>query len=184
MQAVRQRRWEKLDDWLEILLGYEGSAARIYWNALVGSGLMTSTFKTREGRGTGELGNQMLNYGYAMLNSMVWSAIENAGLEPYYGLLHQTKPGKPALVLDLMEVYRPWVVDRNVIKLRRKANDSKGFTSALKNQLATTIQSTFAGKYTWRKKRLRLDTIIQRQAYQLAGAMADSKKFRAYHFKW
>lgn len=184
MSSLRERRWEHMEGWREALLGHEGTAARFYWDALAEAGLLTTTFAGREGRGSMELGNQMLNYGYAMLNSLVWSALENAGLEPFCGLLHQPRPGKPALVLDMMEIYRPWVVDRSVIKLRRQASGIGQLTPALKKRLAQSVQASLASRHLWRKKRLRLDTIIQRQAYQLAGAMVEEKPFRPYRFRW
>ena len=39
----------------------------------------------------------------------------NAGLEPFAGFLHVDRPGKPSLVLDLVEEFRQPVVDRAVI---------------------------------------------------------------------
>ena len=49
----------------------------------------------------------MLNLGYAVLSSTILGAVENAGLEPYLGILHAVRPGKMSLVLDIMEEYRP-----------------------------------------------------------------------------
>jgi CRISPR-associated protein Cas1 len=45
----------------------------------------------------------------------VWGAVVNAGLEPFAGFLHVDRPGKPSLVLDLIEEFRQPVVDRTVI---------------------------------------------------------------------
>jgi CRISPR-associated protein Cas1 len=45
---------------------------------------------------------------------MVLIALLNAGLEPYCGFFHTTRAGKPSLVLDIMEEYRAWVVDRTI----------------------------------------------------------------------
>ena len=39
----------------------------------------------------------------------------NAGLEPFAGFLHVDRPGKPSLVLDMVEEFRQPVVDRAVI---------------------------------------------------------------------
>ena len=103
------------------LLGLEGSAAKLYFESLHKAELMPSSFKSRQGRGSREIGNSMLNFGYAVLGNYVMNAIINAGLEPYLGFLHTQRPGKPSLMLDLIEEYRPWVVDRQVIKLRSQA---------------------------------------------------------------
>ncbi|MBI4483225.1 MAG: CRISPR-associated endonuclease Cas1 [Acidobacteria bacterium] len=47
--------------------------------------------------------------------SHVWGAVLNAGLEPFAGFLHVDRPGKPSLVLDLVEEFRQPVVDRVVL---------------------------------------------------------------------
>ena len=78
-----------------------------------------------EGRGSQEINNAMLNLGYAVLSSYILNAIINAGLEPYLGIMHGQRPGKMALVLDMMEEYRAWVVDRAVIKLRAQSEGKK-----------------------------------------------------------
>jgi CRISPR-associated protein Cas1 len=39
----------------------------------------------------------------------------NAGLEPFGGFLHVDRPGKPSLVLDLIEEFRQPIVDRAVL---------------------------------------------------------------------
>src|SRR5437763_130357 len=39
----------------------------------------------------------------------------HAGLDPFAGFLHVDRPGKPSLVLDLVEEFRQPIVDRVVI---------------------------------------------------------------------
>ncbi len=51
--------------------------------------------------------NAMLNYVYGMLESQVRIAIVAAGLDPTIGFLHANRPGRVALVYDLMEPLRP-----------------------------------------------------------------------------
>ena len=170
--------------WRERIMGIEGACAATYWQALADTALLPSSFKGRLGRNASEIGNQMLNYGYTILTSFVWAAIDNTGLEPFCGILHQQRPGKPSLVLDLMEIFRPWVVDRNVIKLRREAERSGNFSPKLKKRLSGYIMDTMKKRYPWRGKRLRLDTIMQRQAYRFAGSMVEGRPFRPYGFKW
>ena len=81
-------------------MGIEGVCANLYWNALIRAGLMPDSFKYREGRGSRERANSALNYAYAILESYVWSALDNAGFELYEGMLHTDRPGKASLVLD------------------------------------------------------------------------------------
>lgn len=56
----------------------------------------------------------MLNYAYAVLESQVRIAAVSQGLDPTIGYLHASRPGRLALVYDLMEPLRPQV-DRKVL---------------------------------------------------------------------
>src|SRR5204862_398077 len=69
----------------------------------------------REGRGATDPLNAALNYGYGILYAQVERALLLAGLDPYAGFLHADRPGKPSLVLDLIEEFRQAVVDRTLI---------------------------------------------------------------------
>ena len=63
--------------------------------------------------------NVLLNYGYYLLASTVWLAVDCTPLDPYIGFLHADSSRRPALVMDLMEEFRQPVVDRavfNVVK--------------------------------------------------------------------
>ena len=53
-----------------------------------------------------DLFNAILNYGYGVLYAQIEQAIILAGLDPYAGFLHADRPGKPSLVLDLIEEFR------------------------------------------------------------------------------
>ncbi len=61
--------------------------------------------------------NSLLSFGYGLLRSQVTSAVHLAGLDPYVGFLHEVSRGKPALVLDLMEEFRPLVADNLVFSV-------------------------------------------------------------------
>jgi CRISP-associated protein Cas1 len=53
--------------------------------------------------------NAMLNYAYAVLESQVRISTVAQGLDPMIGYLHACRPGRAALVYDLMEPLRPQV---------------------------------------------------------------------------
>ena len=152
---------------IETLLGFEGTSANIYFQSVRKAQLFSSSFNKREGRGSQEINNSMLNLGYAVLGSYILNAIVNAGLEPYLGIMHATRPGKMALVLDLMEEYRAWVVDRAVIKLRSRSEGKLSLGVDLKKDLIAEVQKTCAKKYLYRGKKHKLEHIIQRQVYRL-----------------
>ena len=155
------------------------------WQALRTAGLVPETFLTREGRGSVEIVNAALNYGYAILQSYIWSALDNAGFELYAGFLHRRRPGKPSLVLDVMEEYRAWVVDRNIIKLRSMLKNSKrGLTQEIKSAIVNAIDETMANAVSWQGKSVRLENALQRQAYRLAGTVVDGKHYKSIRFRW
>lgn len=41
--------------------------------------------------------------------------LHGVGLDPYVGVLHRPRPGRPSLALDLMEEFRPLIADSIVI---------------------------------------------------------------------
>ncbi|WCL49093.1 CRISPR-associated endonuclease Cas1 [Leptospira sp. GIMC2001] len=170
-------------DWRNRILGYEGRGAAIYWKTISNTDLGGNSFKSRTGRGAIEITNQALNLGYAILESYVWNALSNTGMEIYAGFLHTDRPGKPSLVVDFMEEYRPWVVDRSVMKLRAELNKKKQLDDSLKKSLIQEIHKTFLKKYHYKKQKLKLESILQKQAYRLAGSFFD-KEYKPYIFKW
>ncbi len=169
---------------IDAILGFEGASASTYFQCLREAELFSSSFKKREGRGSQEINNAMLNLGYGVLSNYILCAIINAGLEPYLGILHRQRPGKMSLVLDLMEEYRAWVVDRAVIKLRFRSKGKASLDDDLKKSLITEVQRTCAKKYPYRKKKHRLEHIIQRQVYRLCGHFYGENIYKPYLFKW
>lgn len=169
---------------MDTMLGFEGASASAYFQALRQANLFSSSFTSREGRGSQEINNSMLNLGYAVLSSYILNAIINAGLEPYLGIFHAERAGKMSLVLDIMEEYRAWVVDRAVIKLRAQSEGQTSLSTDLKKNLIGEIQKTCSRKYLYRQKKQKLEHIIQRQVYRLCGHFYGDNTYRPYLFKW
>ena len=101
------------------LLNLEGRAGALYWEC-VQRLLPAGRFTTRNHQGAVDDVNALLNYGYGILYSQIWSALTLAGLEPFAGFLHVDRPGKPSLVLDFIEEFRQPVVDRVVFAMINK----------------------------------------------------------------
>jgi CRISPR-associated protein Cas1 len=104
----------------EELMGIEGAAAREYFAALgqiVPEGLR---FTGRSRQPPGDLINAALSYGYAVILGEAVSALCAAGLDPAVGLLHAEQDRRPSLALDLMEEFRPLVVDQVVVAAARR----------------------------------------------------------------
>jgi CRISPR-associated protein Cas1 len=58
----------------------------------------------------------MLSFGYTLLLHEAVAAVETAGLDAAVGFLHQARWGRPNLALDLMEEFRPLIVDAVVLR--------------------------------------------------------------------
>lgn len=118
---------------IENLMGYEGSAAKIYFGVfdqLILQQHEAFFFKERSRRPPLDNLNALLSFLYTLLVNEVGSALETVGLDPYVGFLHQDRPGRPSLALDLMEELRPVFADRLALSLiNRKQITGKGFTT-------------------------------------------------------
>ncbi len=111
----------RINDKRQDLMNLEAEAARFYWEAIRQILPAEFGFTGRETRGARDPFNAMLNFGYqTILFPEVWKAVSYAGLDFYAGYLHADRPGKPSLVLDLMEEFRQQVVDRTLIGLITK----------------------------------------------------------------
>jgi CRISP-associated protein Cas1 len=175
---------DRVKDWRAVILGYEGLAASNYWKCLYESRYFPYSFKSRVGRGATDVVNQMLNYGYGVLATYIWHCALNAGLEIYAGFLHTQRAGKPSLILDIMEEYRPWIVDKTVIKMRDQITNHETFTIKLKKNLIEEIQSVLAKKILHKKQMITVESLIQRQIYRLCGEFMGDKIYQPYTFKW
>lgn len=112
---------------LESLLGLEGTAARVYFEAYAGClpaaphdaslGALTFELESRNRRPPRDPVNALLSLGYALLTKDVAIALLAVGFDPYLGFFHQPRYGRPALALDLMEEFRPLVVDSVVLSV-------------------------------------------------------------------
>ncbi|CAA6815581.1 MAG: CRISPR-associated protein Cas1 [uncultured Campylobacterales bacterium] len=167
----------------DYIMGIEGKCASIYFEFLKKSCLFPPSFTTRTKRNSQEITNIALNYGYTILFNFIYKSIINSGLEPYYGVLHSIRSAKPSLVLDIMEEYRSFVVDRNIIKLRSRLANTKEFDKIKKN-IATNILNTLSKKYKYNHKKLTLESIIQRQIYKISGYICEQNKYKSYIFRW
>ncbi len=102
---------------LDQLRGVEGQAAALYFRhfgRLIRSDQFCFTHRNR--RPPRDPINAGLSFGYALLANMVESEVNRCGLDPMIGFFHQPAFGRPSLVLDLMEEFRP-IVDRMVLSL-------------------------------------------------------------------
>lgn len=122
LKRIAQRARHAEDS--QSLLGFEGEAAAIYFSRFEEmltprgkNSLSNFSFTTRNRRPPTDPVNAMLSLAYAMLTRVFSTTISATGLDPYMGLYHRPRHGRPALALDLMEPFRPVVADSCVIQV-------------------------------------------------------------------
>jgi len=117
---------------LEQVMGVEGLAAKEYfacWDALLKE---PWSFPRRNRRPPTDPVNSLLSFAYGLLRMQVTAAVHLAGLDPYIGYLHEVHHGQPAMVLDLMEEFRPLVADSLVLSvLNNRELQPDDFTESL-----------------------------------------------------
>ncbi|MGF9713060.1 type I-C CRISPR-associated endonuclease Cas1 [Paenibacillus sp. JMULE4] len=108
---------------LERLRGLEGQAA-VSYNKLFDSMILQQKedfyFHSRSRRPPLDNVNAMLSFAYSLLAIDVASALEGVGLDAYVGFLHQDRPGRASLALDVMEELRGVYADKFVLSLINK----------------------------------------------------------------
>jgi CRISPR-associated protein Cas1 len=103
---------------LESLMGVEGSAAAAYFGCFPYLlRVADMIFSGRSRRPPKDPVNVLLSLGYTLLANALHTQVQVAGLDPYLGSLHSPEYGRPSLVLDLMEEFRPVLVDSLVLQL-------------------------------------------------------------------
>ncbi|MGH9156464.1 MAG: CRISPR-associated endonuclease Cas1 [Acidimicrobiales bacterium] len=101
---------------VEELLGLEGAAGAAYFGLLRRLLPDDLGFRRRDRRGH-DIFNALVNYCSALLRESVIGAIAETGLDPHLSHLHVPMRGRPTLAFDLMEEWRPAMVESNVLAL-------------------------------------------------------------------
>src|SRR5579859_6150606 len=170
---LQQLQAERIDQLRERMMSVEGRAAQRYWTTIARLIPAPLAWPGRETRGAIDPFNSALNYGYGILYSQVERALVLAGLDPYAGFLHADRPGKPSLVLDLIEEFRQTVVDRTIIGMVNKhmpiEQDEQFLLSKVtREKIAEKVKERLESSELYEKKRQALRFILQTQARHLA----------------
>lgn len=107
---------------IESLLGIEGTAAHYYFGHFggmikvdAGKEQPAFDFTRRNRRPPRDPVNALLSLGYSLLVRDLTVVCHAIGFDPFMGFYHQPRFGRPALALDLMEGFRPLIVDSAVL---------------------------------------------------------------------
>jgi CRISPR-associated protein Cas1 len=173
MRAIRAIQGESADAVRQQILMREGRGSARYWQAAHDLLPEEMDWHNRETRGAEDPVNSALNYGYGILYSMVQRAILLAGLDPYAGYLHVDRPGKPSLVLDLIEEFRQAVVDRCIFALCNQGStlevgEDSLLTLPTRREIIRRIEARLEAPERYDGKRYPLRIILQMQARRLA----------------
>lgn len=98
------------------LRGWEGAASRAYFETINQYLPQEYRFEERTQHPAYDVFNCLLNYAYGILYGKVEGALIKAGIDPYAGVFHRDDYNRPALVYDVIELYRIWA-DYVVISL-------------------------------------------------------------------
>lgn len=106
----------------------EARASFYYWKKIFPEDL--NFFRDRDGKPP----NNLLNYGYAILRSVVARGLVASGLLPTLGIHHRSKYNAFCLADDIMEPYRPFV-DDIVATIIYNGEDFTELSTSIKQQL-------------------------------------------------
>jgi len=80
--------------------------------------------------------NNLLNYGYAILRSIIARALVSSGLLPTLGIHHHNRYNAFCLADDIMEPYRPFV-DKHIVDIINTGTPISSLTKEIKANLLT-----------------------------------------------
>lgn len=190
LPELRKLDGEKVEQIRDLIFSIEGRAADLYWKAISSLIPKKWNFPGREKRGAEDPINSTLNYAYAILSSEIWKAVLYAGLDPYAGFLHADRPGKPSLVLDIMEEFRPQISDRVAFKLivqQLKLEDfEKGqLGKTAREALLKEIYSRLDTSVNYNGKQIKYQNIIMAQSRAIAKFIrGEIKSYESFISRW
>ncbi len=177
------------------IMGIEGISSAQYWGGIAAIIPPEYGFDVRSGRYAGDPVNSMLNYGYALLEAEVWRAVHFAGLDPYGGFLHVDRPGRPSMILDLMEEFRQQLIDKTVFTLvaRREvppddfAMEERSYRMGdnVRKLLLQTVLERFEEQVRYREESRKWTDMILLQARSLAGYLrGEQVRYEGFYLRW
>lgn len=109
----------KIAESIDILRGLEGMGSKLYFSVFRTSLRWEGDkgFVKRQRRPPKDPVNALLGLGYTLLSQSLTTAVELASLDPLAGYLHTNQYGRASLALDLMEEFRPIIVDSIVLRM-------------------------------------------------------------------
>jgi len=101
----------------DVLRGYEGLGAKLYFQAFARCLKHGIGFPGRKYYPSTDPVNALLSFGYSFVARNMESLLESVGIDPAIGFLHEPSYGRASLALDMLEEFRHPFVDRLVLGL-------------------------------------------------------------------
>ncbi|MDH6059164.1 type I-D CRISPR-associated endonuclease Cas1d [Chrysosporum bergii ANA360D] len=137
--------------------GYEGAGSAAYFSHFHQLIRVDNfTFSTRNRRPPTDPVNSLLSLGYSLLRHDIQSALNIVGFDPYLGYLHTQRYGRPSLALDLMEEFRPLIVDAVVLTAinRRILSPQDFITEPISGSVTLTKEGLHSFLRLYQEKKL------------------------------
>ncbi|SNQ62353.1 type I-D CRISPR-associated endonuclease Cas1d [Candidatus Methanoperedens nitratireducens] len=113
VRVLEDKNIKNIDD----LMGFEGMASDIYFSLLNECLVGDWTFEKRTRRPPQDHINALMSLTYTMIKNEVQSGLRQYNLDPFLGIMHADRHGRPALALDLIEEFRAIFADAFVLRL-------------------------------------------------------------------
>jgi CRISPR-associated protein Cas1 len=182
---------------LSQLRGYEGSATAAHFAAFRQSVPPDLGFERRVHHPPSDPTNALLSLGYTLLHNELRAVTSTVGLDPYQGFYHDLRHGHAALASDMMEEWRPVVVDALVLSLLHRGElvghdfrvlpdrsvrltraALEGFLHAYDERLRARVQHRALGQ------RLSYRQCLAQQAKRLAGHIrGEEAAYEPFHWR-
>ncbi len=169
-----------LEDTRGSIMGNEGMASQIYFEALNFIMYDQWKFNGRSRNPAKDAFNCLLNYGYGILYSHVERCCIIAGLDPYIGLLHTDNYNKKSFVFDIIEIFRTYI-DRTVINLfsKRQVNNDlfDNIPGGLylnkegKTILISAVNETLDRDIEYNGRNVKIKNTIQMECHSVANSL-------------
>lgn len=109
--------WSRIND-EDTLRKAEAQYSKECWDLL--KRFLPSDFPGRKPRNLDPI-NRAIDYAYSIIYMYSTHALIASGLDPYAGVLHVDKPGRPSLTYDFSEMFKPIAVHSVIATVRRSA---------------------------------------------------------------
>jgi CRISPR-associated protein Cas1 len=188
-----EARLERIDasSSLDALRGLEGSAAAAYFAAFAAMVPPELGFAGRQRRPPRDPVNALLSFGYVLVGNELQSLLDGIGFDPFIGFLHRLDYGRPSLALDLVEEFRPALVDRLTVSLlNRKILEHKHFQGTPegglyldregKQRYFEEYERELNAPFALDDQTVTFRTLFRRQADRLAAALTRDEPYESF----